>query len=48
VLYQERSDKADSLTDGISMNVMRREGLIEVLANDEAFAQEGLAGLLWD
>jgi predicted nucleic acid-binding protein len=48
VLYQARPDKGYSLTDCISMNVMRRDGLIEVLTNDEHFAQEGFSCLLRD
>ena len=39
-------DKGYSLTDCISMNVMRRDGLIEVLTNDEHFTQEGFSCLL--
>ena len=34
-------DKEYSLTDCISMHVMRSEGLTEVLSNDHHFAQEG-------
>lgn len=48
VLYQARPDKGYSLTDCISMNVMRRDGLIEVLTNDEHFTQEGFSCLLRD
>jgi predicted nucleic acid-binding protein len=40
-LYESRLDKAYSLTDCISMQVMRREGLTEVLTNDHHFTQEG-------
>jgi predicted nucleic acid-binding protein len=47
-LYQARPDKGYSLTDCISMNVMRRDGLIEVLTNDEHFTQEGCCCLLRD
>jgi predicted nucleic acid-binding protein len=47
-LYQARPDKGYSLTDCISMHVMRRNGLIEVLTNDEHFAQEGFSCLLRD
>ena len=46
LLYQARPDKGYSLTDCISMNVMRRDGLIEVLTNDEHFTQEGFSCLL--
>jgi predicted nucleic acid-binding protein len=40
-LFEARPDKGYSLTDCISMNVMRKEGLTEVLSNDRHFAQEG-------
>jgi predicted nucleic acid-binding protein len=40
-LFEARPDKGYSLTDCISMNVMRHEGLTEVLTNDRHFAQEG-------
>jgi uncharacterized protein len=40
-LYESRLDKHYSLTDCISMHVMRREGLTEVLTNDHHFTQEG-------
>jgi predicted nucleic acid-binding protein len=40
-LYKSRLDKAYSLTDCFSMNVMRREGITEVLSNDRHFVQEG-------
>jgi len=40
-LYESRLDKAYSLTDCISMQTMRREGLTEVLTNDHHFTQEG-------
>lgn len=40
-LYRARPDKGYSLTDCISMHVMRREGLSEVLTNDRHFEQEG-------
>jgi predicted nucleic acid-binding protein len=40
-LYRARPDKASSLTDCLSMQVMRREGLTEVLTNDHHFIQEG-------
>jgi len=40
-LYKARPDKAYSLTDCISMEVMRREGLTEVLTNNRHFTQEG-------
>jgi uncharacterized protein len=40
-LYRARPDKAYSLTDCLSMQVMRREGLTDVLTNDRHFTQEG-------
>lgn len=47
-LYQARPDKGYSLTDCISMTIMHREGLSEVLTNDEHFMQEGFSCLLRD
>jgi uncharacterized protein len=44
-LYQARPDKSYSLTDCISMQTMRREGLTEVLTNDRHFEQEGFRAL---
>jgi predicted nucleic acid-binding protein len=46
VLYQSRPDKGYSLTDCISMEALRREGLSEVLTTDEHFKQEGFTCLL--
>jgi uncharacterized protein len=40
-LYAARPDKQYSLTDCHSMQVMRREGLTDVLTNDHHFTQEG-------
>ena len=40
-LYETRLDKHYSLTDCLSMQVMQREGLTEVLTNDRHFTQEG-------
>lgn len=39
-LYKTRPDKSYSLTDCISMQVMRREGLTDILTNDHHFTQE--------
>jgi predicted nucleic acid-binding protein len=39
-LYEARSDKEYSLTDCVSMQAMRREGLTDVLSNDHYFTQE--------
>jgi uncharacterized protein len=36
-LYRSRPDKGYSLTDCVSMQTMRREGLTEVLTNDRHF-----------
>ena len=44
--YENRSDKEYSMTDCISMNVMRAESLIEVLTNDHHFEQEGFTVLI--
>ena len=40
-LYEARPDKEYSLTDCMSMHVMRQEGLTDVLTNDHHFTQEG-------
>lgn len=45
-LYESRLDKGYSLTDCISMVVMRQEGVQEVLTHDRHFAQEGFTILL--
>ncbi len=45
-LYEQRLDKEYSLTDCISMNAMRAEGLMEVLTNDHHFAQETFTVLM--
>jgi predicted nucleic acid-binding protein len=39
--YASRPDKEYSLTDCVSMQAMRREGLIDVLSNDHHFTPEG-------
>jgi predicted nucleic acid-binding protein len=44
-LYQSRPDKGYSLTDCISMQTMRREGLTEVLTSDRHFEHEGFRAL---
>jgi predicted nucleic acid-binding protein len=44
-LYRARPDKGFSLTDCISMQTMRKEGLTEVLTNDRHFEQEGFRAL---
>jgi predicted nucleic acid-binding protein len=47
-LYRARPDKGYSFVDCISMQTMRREGLIEALTNDRHFGQEGFRALLRD
>jgi predicted nucleic acid-binding protein len=47
-LYRARPDKGYSLTDCISMQTMRREGLMDVLTNDRHFEQEGFRALFRD
>jgi uncharacterized protein len=47
-LYHARPDKGCSLTDCISMQAMRKEGLSEVLTNDRHFEQEGFRALFRD
>jgi predicted nucleic acid-binding protein len=44
-LYEARPDKGYSLTDCISMQTMRREGITEALTNDRHFEQEGFRAL---
>jgi predicted nucleic acid-binding protein len=44
-LYEKRFDKGYSLTDCISMETMRREGLTDILTNDRHFEQEGFRAL---
>ena len=45
-LYEQRTDKAYSLTDCISMNVMAKESITEVLTHDKHFEQEGYVVLI--
>jgi uncharacterized protein len=45
-LYQQRPDKGYSLTDCISMQTMREQGISEVLTRDHHFTQEGFTVLL--
>ena len=40
-LYEARPDKSYSLTDCLSMQVMRREGLTDVLTNDHTSPRKG-------
>ncbi|HEV2447120.1 MAG TPA: PIN domain-containing protein [Candidatus Sulfopaludibacter sp.] len=45
-LYERRPDKQYSLVDCISMNVMRQQGIHEILTHDRHFSQEGFVRLL--
>jgi uncharacterized protein len=45
-LYANRLDKGYSLTDCVSMVVMRQEKIQEILTHDRHFAQEGFTILL--
>ncbi|SRR5712692_927643 len=45
-LYKARPDKGYSLTDCISMNVMRERGITDILTHDDHFTQEGFKALL--
>jgi predicted nucleic acid-binding protein len=45
-LYLDRPDKQYSLTDCISMQIMRARAIREVLTHDHHFAQEGFVPLL--
>jgi uncharacterized protein len=45
-LYKARPDKEYSLTDCISMEAMRQEGISEILTHDGHFTQEGFTILL--
>lgn len=44
--YESRSDKEYSLTDCISMNVMKTESIADILTNDHHFEQEGYTVLI--
>ena len=44
--YEQRSDKAYSLQDCTSMNVMETEGITEILTSDHNFEQEGFSILM--
>jgi len=45
-LYRKRPDKGYSLTDCVSMIVMQRYGIMDVLTNDAHFMQEGFHALM--
>ncbi len=44
--YASRLDKGYSLTDCVSMNIMRERNISEILTNDDHFEQEGFRILL--
>ena len=45
-LYERRPDKQYSLVDCMSMNVMRQQGIDDILTHDRHFSQEGFVRLL--
>jgi uncharacterized protein len=45
-LYEARPDKASSLTDCVSMQTMRQDGITDILTHDHHFTQEGFTILL--
>ncbi|MEM9541446.1 MAG: nucleic acid-binding protein [Cyanobacteria bacterium P01_E01_bin.42] len=47
-LYQNRTDKGYSLTDCISMQIMRKLRITEILTHDRHFTQEGFTILFTD
>jgi predicted nucleic acid-binding protein len=47
-LYRARPDKGYSLTDCISMLIMRRQGITEILTHDRHFEQEGFRAMFRD
>ena len=47
-LFAGRADKQYSLTDCLSMQVMREMGIFEVLTHDQHFTQEGFVVLMRD
>ena len=46
ILFESRLDKGYSMTDCISMTIMRKEKVTEVLSHDQHFTQEGFITLL--
>ena len=46
ILFESRPDKGYSMTDCISMRIMRKADVKEVLTHDHHFAQEGFIALL--
>ena len=47
-LYEQRLDKAYSLTDCISMQIMKNMGINSILTHDKHFTQEGFGILFQD
>jgi uncharacterized protein len=47
-LYEQRTDKSWSLTDCISLEVMRERGIHDALTSDRHFVQAGFAALLME
>jgi predicted nucleic acid-binding protein len=45
-LFEARPDKGYSLTDCVSMETMRQNGIREILTHDHHFTQEGFTILL--
>lgn len=45
-LYESRLDKGYSLTDCVSMNLMKEQNINKILTHDEHFTQEGFQILL--
>jgi uncharacterized protein len=45
-LYKSRLDKGYSLTDCVSMNIMREQNISQILTHDDHFEQEGFTILL--
>jgi predicted nucleic acid-binding protein len=45
-LFENRPDKHYSLTDCVSMNAMKTEGIPRVLSNDRHFSQKGFDVLI--
>jgi uncharacterized protein len=48
ILYEKRLDKAYSLTDCISMQIMKQMSIEEILTHDKHFTQEGFRILFQD
>ena len=46
ILYRARADKGYSLTDCVSMTIMRQRRISEAVTTDHHFEQEGFAALM--